>query len=424
MPADQRDAPWMALIILTAISTIGFVDRIVLNVLAAPIQQEFGLSDTQVGLLTGLAFAVLNVGLGIFIARIAERRRRMTLIVVGTLFWSIATALCGAVSNWVQLLLARIGVGVGEAVGLPATQSVVSDYFPPEKRATALSVLLLAPPLGALIGSAGGAWIGQYYGWRSAFIAAAIPGIIVAVIAYLFVAEPPRGRYDAGASEDVPPIGAVLRRLFGLGSGRHLLIGSTIASLVGFGLNSFVALLLIRKFDFSLVEAGLFSGLLASFPGAISVLAGGRLADRLGRNNPAAYALVPGIGLLIAAPLYIFAITRDAITVLLVCMTIAALFQYAYLGVTYGTFQNLLHPRMRATGSAVLQAIYGLLGQGLGPLVIGVLSDRLLRSTALDDGDALAAAMALTTLLYLWGAAHYLLASRHLRADLESVRQA
>ena len=416
------DRPWTALIILTAISTFGFIDRIVLNVLAAPVQAEFGLSDTQVGLLTGLAFAVLNVGLGVFIARIAERRNRMPLIAVGTLLWSIATALCGMVGNWVQLLFARIGVGVGEAIGLPATQSVVSDYFPPERRATALSVLLLAPPVGALVGSAGGAWIGQYYGWRTAFYAAAAPGIVLAALAYWFVPEPPRGRYDPGTSDEVPPLRAVLDRLFGLASARHLLVGSTIASLVGFGLNSFVALLLIRKFEFSLVQAGLFSGLLASFPGAISVLAGGRIADWLGKGNPAAYALLPGVCMLVAAPLYIFAITRDAITLLLVFMTTAALFQYTYLGVTYGTFQNLLHPRMRATGTAVLAAIYGLLGQGIGPLAVGALSDMLMRRYGIDGGNALAGAMALTALLYVWAGGHYLLAARHLGGDLARVR--
>ena len=137
--STRRGSPWLALIVLTGISAVGFIDRIVLNVLAEPIKLEFGLSDTQLGLLTGLAFAVLNVGLGIFVARVAERRRRMSLIALGTVLWSLATAACGFVNSWVQLLFARIGVGVGEAVGLPATQSVVSDYFPPERRATARS---------------------------------------------------------------------------------------------------------------------------------------------------------------------------------------------------------------------------------------------------------------------------------------------
>jgi len=416
----RRDSPWLALVLLTAISTVGFIDRIVMNVLAVPIQMEFGLNDTQVGLLTGLAFAVLNVALGVVVARYAERGRRLSLIALGTLLWSIATAACGMVTTWLQLLLARIGVGVGEAVGLPATQSVISDYFPPERRATALGVLLLAPPIGAFLGSAGGSWIGQEYGWRQAFFIFMIPGLLLALAAWLFVAEPPRGRHDAGAGDEVPSLGAVFQRLVGLKSARQLLAGSTIASMVGFGLNSFMAFLLVRKFEFSLAEAGLFAGLLASLPGAISVVAGGRIADWLGAHNPAAYARIPGYCLLVAAPIYMFAITQDDVRLLLLLVFVAALFQYTYLGVTFGVFQNLLHPRMRATGTALLNTVYGLIGQGLGPLAVGFLSDRL--ATEYGTGNGLAYAMAITAALYLWGAAHYLLAGRHLRGDLASTR--
>lgn len=417
----RRDSPWLALMLLTAISTVGFIDRIVMNVLAVPIKGEFNLTDTQVGLLTGLAFAVLNVTLGIVVARYAERGRRLSLIAIGTLLWSAATAACGLVNNWLQLLLARIGVGVGEAVGLPATQSAISDYFPPERRATAISVFMLAPPIGAFIGSAGGAWIGQEYGWRNAFLIATIPGALLALVAWLVIAEPPRGRFDAEKGSDVPPLGAVFRRLVGLKSARQLLAGSTIASMVGFGLNSFMAFVLVRKFAFSLAEAGLFSGLLGSLPGAIAVVAGGRLADRFGATNPAAYARIPAYCLLVAAPIYMFAITQDNVTLLLVLVFTAALFQYTYLGVTFGVFQNLLHPRMRATGYAMLNTVNGLIGQGLGPLLVGWLSDKLARDYG--AGDGLAYAMGITAALYFWAGAHYLAAGPHLRGDLAAVRE-
>ena len=421
MKSMRRDSPWLALILLTAIATVGFIDRIVMNVLAVPIQAEFQLSDTQVGLLTGLAFAVLNVVLGIVVARHAERGHRLSLIAVGTFLWSLATAACGLVSTWSQLLLARIGVGVGEAIGLPANQSVISDYFPPERRATALGVFLLAPPIGAFLGSAGGSWIGQEYGWREAFFIATIPGVVLALLAWMLIAEPPRGRHDPGAGDEVPSLGAVFRRLVGLKSARQLLAGSTLASMVGFGLNSFMAFLLVRKFEFSLAEAGLFAGLLASLPGAISVVAGGRLADRFGASNPAAYARIPGLCLLVAAPIYIVAITQDVVALLLGLVFVAALFQYTYLGVTFGVFQNLLHPRMRATGSALLNATYGLIGQGLGPLMVGWLSDRLAPDNG--AGNGLAYAMAITAGLYFWAATHYLLAARHVGGDLAAMRE-
>lgn len=418
----RRDSPWLALTLLTAISTVGFIDRIVMNVLAVPIQGEFGLSDTQVGLLTGLAFAVLNVALGIVVARYAERGHRVSLIALGTLLWSLATAACGLVGNWIQLLLARIGVGVGEAVGLPAAQSVLSDYFPPERRATAMSVFLLAPPIGAFLGSAGGSWVGQEFGWRMAFFIATVPGLLLALAAWTLVAEPPRGRHDRESHGEVPSIGSVFRRLLGLKSARQLLFGSTLASMVGFGLNSFLAFLLVRKFGFSLAQAGLFAGLLGSLPGAIAVVAGGRLADRFGAKNPAAYARVPGLCLLVAAPVYILGITRDDATLLLVLVFAAALFQYTYLGVTFGVFQNLLHSRMRATGTALLNTVYGLVGQGLGPLLVGWLSDRL--ATEHGAGDGLAFALAITAAIYLWAGVHYLLAGRHLESDLAMTRAA
>jgi MFS family permease len=385
-----------------------------------PVKAEFGLSDTQIGLLTGLAFAVLNVTLGIAVARYAERGRRIPLIAIGTALWSLATVACAFVANFAQLLLARVGVGVGEAVGLPANQSVIADYFPPERRATAMSVLLLAPPIGAFLGSAGGAWIGQEYGWRDAFLVVTIPGLVLALLAWALIAEPPRGRYDREGSAEVPAFGDVVKRLLGLASSRHLLAGSTLASMVGFGLNSFMAFLLVRKFEMSLAQAGLFAGLLASLPGAISVVLGGRLADWFGERRPAAYALVPGLCLLVAAPLYIFAITRGAVVPLLALVFVAALFQYTYLGVTYGVFQNLFHSRMRATGSALLNGVYGLIGQGLGPLLVGWLSDRL--APRYGSGDGLAYAMAVTAAIYLWSAAHYLLAARHVGPDLARVR--
>jgi predicted MFS family arabinose efflux permease len=416
----RRDAPRLALTLLTAIATVGFIDRIVMNVLAVPVQAEFGLSDKQVGLLTGLAFAILNATLGIAVARYAERGHRLSLIAVGTLLWSLATAACGFVGNFAQLLLARVGVGVGEAVGLPSNQSVIGDYFPPEKRATAMSVLMLSPPIGAFIGAAGGGWVGQELGWRNAVLIATVPGALLAVAAWLLIAEPPRGRHDCEASGEVPSFREVLGRLVGLRSARHLLAGSTIASLVGFGLNGFITFLLVRKFAMSLAQAAFFAALLGSLPGAIAVIAGGKLADARGPRNPALYAAIPGWCLVVAAPLYIFGITRADATALLVLIFVAALFQYTYLGVTYGVFQNLLHSRMRATGSAVLNAIYTLVGQGLGALLVGTLSDGL--APRFGSADGLAYAMAITAAIYLWAAAHYLAAARHVGGDLARVR--
>jgi MFS family permease len=390
----------------------------VVNVLVEPLKREFSLSDTQVSLL-GFAFAILNIVVGIAVARVAERKRRVTLISAGAILWSVATAACGLAASWVQLLVARIAVGVGEGIGLPGNQSVIADYYPPHRRGTAMSVLLLAPPIGAFIGFVGGGLVAQSLGWRWTFAIAAVPGVIFGIIAWLFVAEPQRGQHDRECSAEVPGLGAVLRRFASLPGTRQLVIGSALASALGFGLNYFFTALMMRKFGLPIGEAGLYAGLIASLPAAISIVTCGWLGDRFGTRFPAAYALIPGLCMIVAAPLYALAVTRESLPLLLGLVSLSALLQFGYLGITFATIQNTMHPRMRATASALLNSIYGVAG-GVGPLVLGMLSDRLAQSY--DPGQALAYAMAGGGLGYLWAALHYLLAARHIGPDLVKAR--
>ncbi len=416
----RSNSPWLALIVLTAISTVGFIDRIVVNVLVEPIRTEFGLTDFQVSLMA-TAFTVLNIALGLVIARYAERVRRLTLISIGTFLWSGATALCGVATGWIQLLASRMGVGLGEAIGLPSLQSVISDYFPANKRGMAISVLMLAPPIGAFVGFVGGGYIAQEFDWRFTFLIAAIPGFILAALAWFLVKEPKRGAHDIGAGDDVPPITDVLKRLFALPSARNLVIGSAFAAMLGFGLNYFFTSLMIREFEVGLAEAGLYSGLIASLPAAVSVVLSGMLGDRLGEKNPAAYALVPAVCLILGGPIYALAITREELGLLLGLVSVATFLNFGYLGITYAALQNLMHPRMRATCSAVLNVVYGI-ASALGPMLLGQLSDTL----AVTHGETkgLTIAMAITGGLYVWAGLHYLLASRRYRADLASTKSA
>ncbi len=417
--ATRRDSPRLALTLLACVSTVGFIDRIIVNVLVEPLKQEFGLTDFEVSLM-GAAFAVLNVLAGFGIARIAERSQRVALIALGTLAWSLATAICGAVTNYAQLLFARVAVGLGEAIGLPGNQSVVADYFPPRRRGLAMSILLLAPPVGAFIGFVGGGWIAQNFDWRWTFLIAALPGLLLGVLVYVFIAEPPRGRHDVDASDEVPGTGAVLRRLFMLPSARHLVIGSTPAAMIGFGLNYFFTSLMIRRFELSIGEASLYAGLIASLPAAVSVVGMGWLGDKFGAKNPGAYALIPGLAMLVGGPLYIFAITRGDLTLLLALVTVSAVLQFGYLGITFASLQNLMHPRMRATASATLNAIYAVAG-AIGPMLLGAMSDELEKRFGVGTG--LAYAMAAMSLIYLWAGAHYLLAARHVGPDLAATRE-
>jgi MFS family permease len=416
----RRHSPALSLIVLTAIGTIGFVDRIVISALVEPLKDEFKLNDAQIGLL-GFAYSALNIVIGVAIARLAESRRRLTFTAVGTLLWSIAATASGYVNTWYQLLAARVAVGVGEAVGLPANQSIVADYYPPGRRASAMSILLLAAPLGAMIGLAGGGFVAQHWGWRWAFIVTGLPGVLLALFVWLFVAEPPRGAHDTVADDSVPPFRAVLARMWRLRSMRHLIMGSALASMVGFGLIAFLSALMTRRFGLPVGEAGLMTALAASLPAAVSVALGGTIADRLAPRWPASYALFPAACLLLSAPLFAIAMTRDAFAPFFALSVLSTLMLFTFLGPTAGTIQNLLDPRMRATGHALANIFTGMVG-GLGPVLVGWLSDRLLASGFASD-RALGYAMAATALMSWWAAAHYLRAARTLTGDMAAVRE-
>ncbi len=422
----RSTSPWFALVVLAGITTVGFIDRIVVNVLVEPVKAEFGLSDSQVSLMA-TAFAILHIGAGLLIARYAERATRTALIATGTVVWSIATAVCGAAASWFQLLAARMGVGLGEAIGLPSVQSVIADYFPANKRGFAMSVLMLAPPLGALIGFTGGGAIAQAFGWRSTFLIAAIPGFLLAVLVWFFIAEPERGRFDRKAdqpkeaADDVPPFLDVLKRLLVLPSARNLLIGSAFAAMLGFGVNYFFTSLMIRNFGLGLAEAGMYAGVIASAPAILSVLVSGWLGDKFGERNPAAYALVPAVCLLLAGPVYFFGLRQESLPVLLAMISVGTFLGFGYLGITYAALQNLMHPRMRVTGYAVIQIFYGV-ASALGPILVGWLSDTL--SVRLGPDDGLTMAMAVSGAMYVYAAFHYFLAARRLRKDMASVNPA
>jgi len=416
----RRHSPALALVLLTAIGTIGFVDRIVISALVEPLKDEFALSDAQIGLL-GFAYSALNIVIGVAIARFAESKRRLTFTAVGTLLWSIAATASGYVNTWYQLLAARVAVGVGEAVGLPANQSIVADYYPPNRRASAMSILLLSAPLGALIGLAGGGFVAQAWGWRWAFIVTGLPGILLALIVWSFVAEPPRGAHDTVDDDAVPPLRAVIARMVRLKSMRHLIMGWALASMVGFGLIAFLSALMTRGFGLPVGEAGLMTALAASLPAAVSVALGGTIADRLAPRWPTSYVSFPAICLVLAAPLFAVAMTRTEFGLFFGLSVVSTLLLFTFLGPTAGTIQNLLDPRMRATGHALSNIFTGMVG-GLGPVLVGWLSDRLLGS-GLPSDRALGYAMAATALMSWWAAAHYLRAARTLTGDLAAVRE-
>ncbi len=443
--------------LFAAVATFGFVDRIVVQVLVQPIQAELHVSDADMGLLGGLTFAVLYVALSIPIARIAERKNRVAIITIGAALWSVATAASGLAANFTQLLLARIGVGIGEAAGTPATTSIISDYFSPQRRASALSVVGLSVPLGAFLGGSVGGFIALHWGWRAAFLCVGLPGLVLALLQGLTVREPLRGSHDpesdSGAAAGTgTAVGSVVRTMAGIGAGiaagveievgaapgvdshrtpsfatvlwrfwerRSLiqfLVGATLSTIAGYGINYFLAAYFFRRFGLNYAQAGLVVGVVSSAPAALSIIAGGFVADWAGRRSARWYALIPAIGAALTAPLYIASFESGTWLAAAVLLSVTAICQYAYIPAAAAVTQNMMEPRMQASAAAVTGLVYTLLGQGLGPLFVGMLSGHFTRSGSASHG--LQMALTLSALVYLWSAVHLVIASRGLARDL------
>ena len=428
------------------VALFGFADRQITSVLAQPMKTELGLSDTQLGLLGGLAFALLNAFATIPIARLADKGRRLTLISIGVFLWSLATALCGLAQSFIQLVGARLCVGMGEATGGPATSSVIADYYPREQRASAMGIFALAIPLGALLGAAGGGFIAQHFNWRLAFVIAGLPGILLGVLVASTVREPLRGVYDGGAgAADAPPLKAVLARMLAKPAFLHTVLGSTLVSTGGFGIITFHAPYFFRRFGLDYAQAGLLTGLISAVPGSICILGAGFLTDRLARRDVRFYGWIPALGGLLAAPLYIVSFMQSGWIATTFLLMVTGLVQYAYLPVSSGVYQNLMEPRMRASAAAIVSLMTNLVSAGLGPLIVGALSDSFSARAFADHGGGGFAALCVGhgaaqtaaagacgqasavglqwacmafALIYLWGAAHFALAARSMKRDL------
>jgi MFS family permease len=423
---------------LLLVYCFNFIDRTIVSIVQEPIKQEFGLTDLQLGLLGGPAFALLYTLLGIPIARFAERSNRMTILSVCLAVWSGFTALCGLATSYAQLFAARVGVSVGEAGCTPPAQSVISDYFPAERRATALSIYSLGIPIGSMIAAVAGGWIATEIGWRQAFILLGLPGILLAVFVKLTVREPPR----ASAASEAPNFGQALKALSKKPTFWHVCIGGTITSFVGYGVGGFLPPFLMRVHELSLLQASQFVGIVLGAFAAIGTFLSGFLADRISKRHPTALTWLPALGLGIAAPLYLLAFYLPNLSIAIVPLVIAATTHYFYLGPMYTVTQSVVSPRMRATTTAILLFIVNLVGYGLGPPFIGAVSDALANmqlagaglsvdacrdatetnagTCAAGQADGLKYAMLVGVCFYFWAIVHFLIAGRTLRRDTES----
>jgi predicted MFS family arabinose efflux permease len=410
-----------ALGLLVLLYVINYIDRQVLSVLLEPIKQELGVSDTAMGLLTGIAFALFYTTAGVPIARLADAGARRNVIAVGVVVWSLMTALCGLARNFVELAAARVGVGVGEASLSPAAHSLISDYFPPERRATALSIYNIGGNVGIMLGFVAGGWIGDTLGWRMAFFVVGLPGLAAALLARLTLREPERGAMEGGKDDsELPTLREVVVYMASQRTFRHLSLASALYAFAAYGFTIWGATFLIRVHEMSLTETGLWMGLIQGVGGGLGTYAGGVLADRFGRDDERFLVWIPAVGGALALPLLAVFLFYPNQVGALMAYAPAMAFSVFFVGPSYSVAQGLARLRMRAQAAALLMLTLNLIGLGIAPLAVGVLNDLL--AARFGDG-AIRYSLMVTGATSLWAVAHSLAAARSIREDLAAARR-
>jgi len=450
---------------LLIVYILNFIDRNLLAAVGPAIKPELGINDTAFGLLTGAGFAVVYTLIGIPVARIAEAKHRVWLMSGCVALWSIMTALCGLSREitiggavigafWV-LLACRIGVGIGESGCTPPATSLISDYYPPSKRSTALGYYGMGVTLGTMAASLIGAPVAEHFGWRAAFVVVGLPGILVAIILKLTVKEPPRGYTDPPNANKVPSIGfkAGMAILMSKPSFWATTIGVTFASFCGYGISTFQSIFVNRTFGLSTQDAGLYVNVPVYFASALGTLATGWMAERLINKYPNAIAWIPGAGLILSVPFYLLAFSTDVFGLCLFGLVVGGFVKYGYIAAQYTVAAGVVPVRVRATSTAVLIFMQNMLGYTFGPLFIGGVSDILfkLKVDALGQSDltrkmceakgsleklaeaqqavckiahpeSLQQSMLITSCLYALAGAGLIVACRWLQKDMASAR--
>ena len=405
----------LAILLLAYI--FNFIDRQIVGILAVPIKADLALTDSQLGLMGGIAFALFYSGLAIPIAWLADRKSRVNIIAASVALWSLFTAACGFAQNFWHLFLARMGVGIGEAGGVAPSYALVSDYFPPSRRARALAFFSLGIPIGSALGVFFGAWIATHLDWRSAFLIVGLAGLPAALLVRIGIREPVRGGQDgaAGAASDpAPPFLVVTGALAASRSFWLLSFGAASGSILGYGLIFWLPSFFTRSFDLELDQVGWFYGSIVLVGGTAGTWLGGWLADRTGPDRPASYALIPAICFAIAAPTFALGLFAPSLWLGWILFAIGQMFALAWLGPVIFAVQHIVPPNMRASASANFLFINNLIGIGFGIFLLGFMSD----SMAKTYGDESLRYSILYGLgFYLLSASFYLLAARLLARD-------
>jgi predicted MFS family arabinose efflux permease len=406
------------LAVLLLAYTLNSFDRSILALLLEPIRLEFGVSDTQLGLLTGLAFGLFYATLAIPVATLADRWSRRNVLLLSIGLWTLMTSLCGLAGSFLALLLTRIGVGIGQSGNNPASHSLLASYFPPERRATALGIVALGAPAGALLAGLFGGWGSEVLGWRMTIILAGAPGLLLVPLLLFTVREPPLPRAPDGVA-GAPPLRDAIRSLWAMPAFRHLCIASALHSLSMYASSSFNPAYLARSHGWDGGQIGYLTALVG-FTGLAGALLGGLITDRLGaRRGEIRWQLwVPGVATLAVVPVQVVAYLGSGPAMVAALLT-SSLLSLVFFGPSYATAQTLAAPRTRAVAAALLLFSKAIIGMGLGPLLVGTTSD-LLASVA--GVHSLRLGLLLVPAFNVWAALHFFHGARHLRADLVSVR--
>jgi predicted MFS family arabinose efflux permease len=401
--------------ILVFVYTLNFVDRVVLGALVPPIKAELKLTDTQLGLLGGTAFALFYTALGIPIGWLADRVNRVWIVTLALTLWSAFTAACGLAQNFAQLFLARLGAGVGEAGGVAPSYSLVADYFPPAQRARALGVYAFGIPIGSALGLLFGGVIAAWINWRVAFFIVGGAGLLAAPLLKLAVREPQRGALDGQRQPTAAPgFGSVLRLLLRKPSFWGLSLGGASSSIMAYGALFWLPSFFVRSYGMTLVQMSLFYSALTLVGGIAGIWLGGTLADRHGATRRAAYALVPAAAFVLTVPGYVIGVLSPSLSWASIIFIVPIALGLVWLGPTTAAIQQLVPPEMRAVASAIFLFINNLIGLGCGSLLIGALSDAM---QARYGVDALRYAILTGTGFYLLAALLFYLSSRRLDKD-------
>ena len=370
-------ASWTGLALITSAYTVSFIDRTAVSVVQDKIKAELQLTDWQIGLMIGPAFAIVYSLAGLPLARLAERQSRARLLAWCVAVWSVMAMACGMARDVTSLFLARMGVGIGEAGGNPASHSLIADFFPESRRATAIAIYTLGAPLGTFLGAAGVGWIASIIGWRQAFLLLGLPGFLLAIMIWLWLREPARqtDSIARASPETGPPLGTVAGELLRNSAFRHLVWGGSLVVLTGYCIAAFLPALLVRRYHLPLGEVGLITGVVAGLGGAIGTMAGGLAGDFWGSGRPPRLALISALAVFPAPLLLVGGITSHRLAMVAGGSFLGMIAIYGYIAPAFAQVHALAGPRTRATVTSIYYLVTNLVGLGIGPPLLGAVSD-------------------------------------------------